>query len=62
MKRKLHVIDCNTYFCTRCGQAASDIIDKGLMCSETDNVVGITHLVRGKRLLAFVDPTIPRLS
>jgi hypothetical protein len=45
-----HDIEPRTEYCKRCGQAVREIYARDLPCVDGDNVVGISHLVRGARL------------
>ena len=50
-----HLFDWATNYCRHCGMAVERAIDeRKLFCDATDNVVAISHIVRGKRLAALL--------
>ena len=50
-----HDIDPFIYYCRKCGAAKEDIARNGFLCVEDDsNVLGISHIVRRKRLLEIL--------
>lgn len=51
-----HAVDPLTCYCLRCGAAALVDLHAGRVCADTvDNVVAISHTVRGRRLAALAE-------
>lgn len=49
-----HFFDFETRYCRQCGMAVQDAIEaRALFCYATDNVVAISHRVRGSELRRF---------
>ncbi len=49
-----HDMDEVTQYCRHCGASLCDIIERNFICTSADNIVGISHIVRGRRLDALV--------
>ena len=52
MRERSHLFDFRTNYCRHCGIADEQAInDRVLFCAATENVVAISHMVRGRLLM-----------
>jgi hypothetical protein len=49
MPRELHEYDAVSMFCKRCGRSAGRTIRTGVLCSVTENVSGISHILAKRK-------------
>lgn len=51
MNERAHDFDYVMDYCVRCGVARQEAVEsQGFKCAATENVVAISHIIRGRRL------------